>query len=70
MGANLQDAYLWGANLTPQQIKSACNWENAIYKSESLKKAIEPDNTNFIRELKQDKSSNPQEPPDCSKWSK
>ena len=66
MGAN---------NLTPQQIKSACNWDKAIYKGKwnqekELAEAIEPDNTNFIEELKKDKASDPTEPPDCSIWAK
>ena len=30
--------------------------------------AIEPDNTNYIEELKKDTASNPKEPPDCSIW--
>lgn len=74
--ANLNKAYLVRAkNLTPQQIKSACNWEKAIYKSKFNQKtrtwdAKEPDNTEFIEELKKDKSSNPKEEPDCSHWKK
>ena len=72
--ANLQGANLWSAqNLTPQQIKSACNWDKAIYKGKwnltsekgLVREAIEPDNTNFIEELKQDKASDPTEPPRC-----
>ncbi len=75
-GANLQKANLLRAeNLTPKQIKSACFWDKAIYKGEwndekEAYVAIEPDNTNFIEELKQDKSSDPKEKPDCSYWSK
>ncbi len=74
--ANLEGAYLNEVeNLTSQEIKSACNWEKAIYRGEwSAKKnsyvAIEPDNTNFIEDLKKDKSSDPDEPVDCSFWKK
>ena len=85
-GANLQDAYLRWANLqqailiklknlTSNQIKSACFWQKAIYRGEwNYEKktyvAIEPDNTNFIEELKKDKSSDPKDPVDCSRWEK
>lgn len=71
---NLQEAFLVGAeNLTAKQIKSACFWEKAIYKGEwNYEKEIavvtEPDNTNFIEGLKKDKSSDPKEKPDCSRW--
>ena len=75
--ANLQKAYLMGTeeNLTPKQIKLACFWEEAIYRSKyDFKKeiyvVIEPDNTNYIEELKQNKSSDSRRPPDCSKWEK
>ena len=73
-GANLEGANLEGAkNLTSTQIKSACFWYKAIYKGEwSYEKeawvAIEPDNTNFIEELKKNTISDPEEPPDCSYW--
>ena len=83
-GADLQQASLWGANLQQanlecaenlsyKQIKSACFWGEAIYKGEwSYEKkvyvAIEPDNKNFIEELKNDTASDPEEPPDCSRW--
>ncbi len=72
--ANLKGAYLVGAEgLTNTQIKLACLWEEAIYKAE-LNEAketfvvTEPDNTNYIEDLKKDKSSDPKEPPDCSRW--
>ena len=77
-GANLQQAILQEVkNSTPQQIKSARFWEKAIYKSKwnwNMKKniswiaieAIEPDNTNFIEELKKNTTSDPKEPPDHS----
>ena len=73
-GTNLQDAYLMGTEkLTPKQIKSACFWDKAVYKGEWNKEkqawvAMEPDNTNFIKELKNDKASDPVEKPDCSVW--
>ena len=72
--ANLQEAVLVEAKkLTNQQIKSACNWEKGIYKGKwsnekQLVETTEPDNTNFIEELKKDKSSDPKEAPDCSIW--
>ena len=63
-GSNLGRAYLRGANLrranlifaenlTPKQIKLACDWEKAIYKEN------ESENTKYIEELKKDKSSDP-----------
>ena len=70
-GANLSGADLSGAdlsrarNLTLKQIKSALNWENAIYKvkfSEGTWKISELDNSNYIEELKKDKSSDFQNP--------
>ncbi len=73
-GANLRRANLNEARyLSISRIKSVCNWEKAIYKSYFNPKirrpiAIEPDNTNFIEELKKDKSSDPEEPVDCSRW--
>ena len=72
--ANLQESHLWKAkNLTHKQIKSACNWEKGIYKGQwnsekGLAETIEPDNTNFIEDLKKDKSSDPKKAPDCSIW--
>ena len=71
--ANLRETQLYGAkNLTFKQIKLACNWEKAIYKAKWNEEkqfwAIEPDNTKFIEELKNDRESDPKEPPDCSIW--
>ena len=77
----LQNAYLKGAylgkakNLTPKKIKSACFWDKAIYKGKwnKEKEALEtkePNNTNFIEDLKKDTSSDPKEPVDCSRWSR
>ena len=74
MYTNLMEAILIDTqNLTSTQIKSACFWETAIYKGEWNKEkqthvAIEPDNTKFIQELKNDTASNPDEHPDCSRW--
>ncbi|MBD2597443.1 pentapeptide repeat-containing protein [Nostoc spongiaeforme FACHB-130] len=79
--ANLKGANLKGANLsypqslTREQIKLACNWERAIYKSyyDSNKKQWVVDevaNQQYIEQLKQDKASDLQEPVDCTKWEK
>lgn len=56
-----------------QQIKSACNWQEALFKAEwnwEEKKyvAIEPDNSNFIKAIEQDKGSDPEVKPHCSRW--
>ena len=73
-GANLQDAhFIESQNLTPAQIKSACNWSKAIYKgtwsvSKSKWVVDEQANQQFIRQLQQDKESAPKKPVDCSKW--
>ena len=75
-GANLQAAILEEAkNLNFKQIKSACFWEEAIYKGEwnSQKKTlapIEPNNTKFIEDLKKDRSSDNQNSVDCTFWNK
>ncbi|MGK7956614.1 MAG: pentapeptide repeat-containing protein [Crocosphaera sp.] len=72
--ANLQGAFLVSTkNLTNSQIKSACFWERAIYEAsrDKTKKEWTVDkkaNQKFIEQLKQDKSSDPKEKPDCSKW--
>ncbi|MEM7557090.1 MAG: pentapeptide repeat-containing protein [Cyanobacteria bacterium P01_A01_bin.84] len=72
--ANLQSANLWVVkNLTSAQIKSACFWDKAIYKGKWNREkktyvALEPDNTNYIKKLKQDTASNSQETVDCSQW--
>ena len=61
--ANLQGAHLMNAkNLTASQIKSSCNWEEAIYdKNENANQA-------FINELQQDTDSDPVAAVDCSIW--
>ncbi|MEL7417139.1 MAG: pentapeptide repeat-containing protein [Cyanobacteria bacterium J06555_3] len=70
---NLQNAFLEGANLTETQIKSACFWDQAIYKGKWNNEqrkfvAFEPDNTDYIKKLKQNTASNPQEAVNCSRW--
>ena len=73
-GANLHGAHLIEAqNLTPAQIKSACHWEAAIYRrvwsSEQSKWIIaRAANQQFIKQLKQDKASDPKKPVDCGEW--
>ena len=72
--ANLDSAHLIEAqNLTFAQIKSACNWETAIYKgkwsSDRGKWVVdERANRQFIDRLKQDKDSEPKKTVDCSLW--
>ena len=72
--ANLSDASLIDAeNLTSQQIKSACNWEKAIYKGEfdegQDKWIIDKEaNQKYIEKLKADKASYPEKTPNCSQW--
>ncbi|MFM6375142.1 MAG: pentapeptide repeat-containing protein, partial [Microcystis panniformis] len=78
-GANLNGAYLFGANLNgaedlyPEQIKSACFWERAIYteakwdKDTKLWVAEDPKaNQREIDKLKRDKNSDPRNPIDCN----
>ena len=61
-GANLRKADLTGAEYSPEQIKSACFWQQATY--------LEYKNANkrFIEKLKKDSASDPKEPVDCSLW--
>ena len=77
--ANLERANLSSAimidtkNLTPTQIKSACNWEKAFYQgrfdSDYSKWIIDRQaNQEFIQQLQQDKDSDPKQPVDCIKW--
>lgn len=62
--ANLQGAVLSRAkNLSAQQIKSACNWEEGIYHQDAV------ENQEFIANLIADSSSNPEVTIDCSAWS-
>ena len=75
-GANLRRANLDGVeNLSNEQIKSACLWEKATYtdtewNSTELNWMLvdEKANQKRIEEIKQDKASDPKNPPDCSKW--
>ena len=72
--ANLSSAILiYTKNLTPTQIKLACNWEDAFYKGQlddDYSKWIidKQANQQFIRQLQQDKDSDPKQPVDCSLW--
>ena len=72
--ANLHGAHLIEAqNLTFAQIKSACNWEKAIYKGvwsvDRAKWVVDKRaNQQFIQQLKQDRESDPKKPVDCSLW--
>jgi uncharacterized protein YjbI with pentapeptide repeats len=62
--ANLQGAILSHAkNLSPQQIKSTCNWEEGIYHQDAVK------NQEFIANLSADTPSDPEVTIDCSAWS-
>ena len=73
-GANLDGAYLIKAkNLTPAQIKSACNWSQAFYQGKFEQDKLawivdEGANQQFILQLQQDKDSDPKTPVDCSEW--
>ena len=72
--ANLIDTDLSHTqNLTLSQIKTACNWEEAFYKSnwdhEKREWIVnEKANKQYIEKLKKDTDSEPKEPVDCSKW--
>ncbi|MGL5833132.1 MAG: pentapeptide repeat-containing protein, partial [Waterburya sp.] len=74
--ADLMGAVLWGTeNLSNQQIKSTCSWEKAIYTDAEWNKAKgkwiavdEKANQKKIEEIKQDKASDPENFPNCSRW--
>lgn len=74
VGANLSSAILVDTkNLTPNQIKSACNWEQAFYKGQFDYEYSEwiidlQANEQFIRQLQEAGASDPKQPVDCSKW--
>jgi uncharacterized protein YjbI with pentapeptide repeats len=74
--ANLTSANLIGVkNLTNAQIKSACFWNKAIYEGnydQQKREWITDEKANqaFIKQLKQDKASDPEVEPDCSMWEK
>ncbi|MBD2287451.1 pentapeptide repeat-containing protein [Microcystis wesenbergii FACHB-1317] len=78
-GAELNGAYLYRANLNgaeglnPEQIKSACFWEKAIYteskwdEDKQLWVAADREaNQREIEKLKRDKNSDPPNPIDCN----
>lgn len=73
-GANLQGAQLIEAqNLTPAQIKSACNWSQAVYKgvwSSAQSKWVTDHKANqqFLKQLQLERDSEPKKAVDCSKW--
>ena len=73
-GANLNNTYLIEVqNLTNSQIKSACYWEEAVYKGnwdyESYQWIVDKKaNRQYIEKLKQDKASDPKKTVDCSRW--
>ncbi len=81
--ANLSGAYLFNRkNLSNAQIKLACYWKEAIYVNSTIVKVyvtskefynkwIPEDkqaNQQTIKEIEQDKDSDPKNPPDCSIW--
>ena len=74
--ANLRNADLRNAeNLNNQQIKSACFWERAIYigaawnvRTREWIAVDEKANQKRIEEIRQDKASDPENPPDCNKF--
>jgi uncharacterized protein YjbI with pentapeptide repeats len=79
--ADLTGAFLWGADLSGakdlsnKQIKSACFWEQAIYIDSKWNKnanryiAVDKKaNQKKIEAIKQDKASDPENPPDCNRW--
>lgn len=74
-GANLKGAFLINTEdrIKDSQIKSACFWEQAIYKGNWDEKAekwiVDKEaNQKYIEQLKQHQSSDPKQQPDCSKW--
>ena len=56
--------------LTPVLIFSDVGYDGNKNDDKESYVAIEPDNTNYIEELKKDKSSDPKKPVDCSRWEK
>ena len=73
-GANLSNAnFTYAQNLTNKQIKLACNWEQAYfarYRDQEKKAWVvdEEEQQTKIKELEEDKTSDPQEKPDCTRW--
>ena len=74
--ANLTRANLYSIkNLTHEQIKLACSWEEAVYVQNTSDEPNngflaqdEEANQKEIEKIKQDKASDPPKPPDCSRW--
>ena len=79
--AKLREANLYRANLggtqdlSNTQIKSACFWEEAIYtdadwNEKEYKWVVKDEQANQqkIEEIRQDKASAPENPPDCAIW--
>lgn len=72
--ANLMNVNLKSAkNLTPTQIKSACNWETAFYKGRFDRDYEDwiidkQANQQFIQQIQQDSESELEKPVNCSKW--
>ncbi len=61
--------------MSAAQIKSACNWDKAIYRSNlqdpgiQFKSKVDQEaNEEFIRSLAKDLTSNPKELGNCNKW--
>lgn len=79
---NLSEAYLLDAKLSNKQIKLTCNWKEATYVSSTREEYIVDStrveykwipidrqaNQQRIKEIEQDKDSDPKKLPDCSKW--
>ncbi len=76
-GADLGGANLRDAKISNKQIKSACFWEQAIYTDAEWNRterkwiaADEKANQKRIESIKQDKASDPANPPDCNNISR
>ena len=75
-GVNLNGVnFMESENFAPSQVKSACNWEKAFYKGNWDGNKYEwvvdeKANQTYIKQLKQDKASDPKLPVDCSRWEK
>ncbi|MGB5771377.1 MAG: pentapeptide repeat-containing protein, partial [Crocosphaera sp.] len=72
-GANLGGTYLYQIeNLTNKQIKSACNWDKAIYSEGEFNEREfkwipkkEQAHQEYIQKIRDDKASEPQVLPEC-----
>ena len=78
-GARLDSVNLSGAdlsqviNLTNKQIKSACNWEKAYFarfvKIQTVEFVVDEEKQKAkIKELKEDRASDPKTKPNCDRW--